>query len=423
MNLIKRQIEVFSKSVRARQSLNLLLTNFVVIPMGILTSIILGKTLGAEGFGDYSFFISIFTFATLLATFGFFQAGNRALVLNNSKRRARQYYGAEIFVTIAIFLFMTLCLAVYCFIDPNIKDKGLVLTFFYALPLGFVFLADKFVETLLQADNRVGLISAYRFLTKLFFVFLLVFVWHTKIQFTGDKLLTILYGYFLAQIVVFLMVLLYLKPSFVSLKNRTMDLWRYNKSFGFNVYIGSVFAVGFASLSQILISYFTESNAGVGFYALALSLSAPLALIPNTIATVHYKDFSKQKRISRGLMLITLAVSVAALLALWLVVTPFIDYFYGNDFISVVGLSYIVSLGVLAHGSADFFNRFLGANGQAVALRNSSFLVGAGAMALGIMLIPLWGEYGAAITRLMAGFLYLGIIFWHYYSYTRRCEV
>lgn len=420
MELIKQQLKAFSGNARARQSFNLLLTNFIGIPLGIITSIILSKTLGAEDFGNYSFIVSLFTFAVLLATFGFYQAGNRALVLNHNKKRARQYYGAVLIITCVLFALMTLCLVVYSFVDSNLVEKGLTTTFIYALPLGFVFLATKYIETLLQADNRIGLLSTYRLLTKVVYLFILLVIWHCSFAFQGSTLLTILYGYFIAQLSVFLCVLLFLKPSFLSVGKRAKELWLYNKNFGLNIYIGSVFAVGFTSLSQILIGYFSNSNSGVGFYALALTFAAPLALIPNTIATTHYKDFAKAKNISKKLLGITLAISVSALLVLWVILTPFISYFYGEEFLPVVDLNYIVSLGVLVHGFADFFNRFLGANGQSIALRNSSFVVGGGAMLLGIVFIPLLGEHGAAITKLTVGFIYLGIILWYYFNFTKR---
>ena len=342
------------------------------------------------------------------------------MVLNHNKARARQLYGAELVLTLLMFVLMTICLALYAALDPNLKSKGLTTTFSYVLPLGFVFLATKFTETLFQADNRIGLLATYRLLTKVVYVSVLLTIWLTDFSVQGRILLTVLYGYFFSQLVVFLFIVVFLKPSFRFLSSRLKLLWLYNRSFGLNIYIGSLFAVGFTSLSQILIGYFSESNSGVGFYTLALTFSAPLALIPNTIATVHYKDFSKYNRIPRKLLFYTLAITVAALLSLWVIIAPFVRFFYGDDFMTVVNLNYIVSLGVLVHGLSDFYNRFLGANGQSIALRNSSFVVGGGAMIVGIALIPLYGAYGAALTKLVVGVIYLGIILWYYMNYTKQ---
>lgn len=420
MKLIKAQLKAYKSSARAKQSFNLLLTNFLGIPLGIITSIILTKTLGAEGFGDYSFIISIFTFSVLIASFGFFQSGNRALVLNHNKKRAKQYYGAELFISLLIFLIIACFLAIYSFTDQNLKAKGLSELLLLVLPIGFVFLSNTYIETLLQADNRISLLSTYRLLTKLVYVIVLIAFIGIVLAEIKEILLTVFYLYFFSQLLVFLIILWYLKPTFKALPKRLKELWLYNKTFGFNIYIGSIFAVGFTSLSQVLIGYFSESNSSVGFYALALTFAAPLALIPNTIATTHYKDFSRADKIPKKLLKITVGISLLALLCLWVILHPFINYFYGEEFMPVVRLNYIVSFGVLVHGFGDFYNRFLGANGQSVALRNSSFIVGGGAMLIGFALIPFFGEFGAAITRLVVGFIYLGTILWYYFNYTKR---
>lgn len=201
---------------------------------------------------------------------------------------------------------------------------------------------------------------------------------------------------------------------------RLIEIWDYNKCFGFNVYIGSLFAVGFTRLTAILISYFDSDNSGVGFYSLALTICMPLSLIPNTIATTHYKEFSLSERIPHKLLLITLGLSLASLLTLWLIIGPFVYFFYGQEYAGVIALNFIVSFGVTAHGLSDFFNRYLGANGQGRALRNSSFVVGVSMLSLSLLLIPKLGEYGAAYATLFTGCTYLCVIVWYYIKFVNR---
>ena len=86
----------------------------------------------------------------------------------------------------------------------------------------------------------------------------------------------------------------------------------------------------------------------------------------------------------------------------------------------MITLVYIVSIGVLAHGFADMYNRFLGANGQGIALRNSAFIVGIISIGAGFVLIPLFGVTGAVITRVAGGFIYLITIYIYYFKFTRN---
>ena len=99
---------------------------------------------------------------------------------------------------------------------------------------------------------------------------------------------------------------------------------------------------------------------------------------------------------------------------IFLLVGPFIKFFYGADFIPVITLTYIVSVGVIFHGLADFVNRFLGSHGEGKALRNSSFIVGTCLMIFNITLIPRFGETGAAYTRILSGLIYFISMLWFY---------
>lgn len=403
-----------------RQVLGLFSVNIIGIPIAIITSIVVTRFLGAQGYGDYRFIISIFNFAIIIFTFGFFQAGNRALVLNNNKQKAKEYYGAELAITGGLFIIMSIFLACYALLDPNIQAKQLSKFLLFIIPFGWVFLISSYFETLFQADNRIRMLAQVRLYPKVGFLITAALIYFIFMDKEINRL-AVIWGFYLStEIIVYLFVLYKLRISFTNSKERLMEIWNFNKSFGFNVYIGSLFAVGFAALTEILISYFGVDNSGVGYYSLALAFCMPLSFIPNTIATTHYKDFSASERISKKLFLITLGLTLAALIGLWFVVGPFVEFFYGKEFSSVITITFIVSIGVTAHGFADFFNRYLGANGQGKTLRNSSFIVGTSILLFSLLFIPRWGEQGAAYAKLIAGFVYLTVIGWYYFKYTTK---
>lgn len=423
MKYLNKQYNSLKSNTKAKQSLWLLIINFSGLPLGVATSILLAKMLGAEGFGNYNFFLSVFTFSSLIITLGFFQAGNRALVLNNNKKIAKKYYGAMLVILFLLFVLLSIVLALYGLTDSNLKNKKLTNAFLASLPLGLVFLSGNYVETLLQADNRISLLSFYRLSTKFLYLLTLVALYSIKSFYEYSLVLTSIYCYFITYVISFSIVLCRLNPDVKQFSSYLNKIWIYNKSFGLNIYIGSVLAVGFVSLSQILISYFSDDNSSVGFYILALTFCAPLSLIPNTIATVYYKDFSTSLKISNKILKTSLLLSLVSLIFLWLVIKPFVIFFYGEDFKSVVNLSYIVSLGVLAHSYGDMYNRFLGANGQSIALRNSAIIVGITSVVSSFYLIPFFGVYGAVATNLVSGFLYLYVIRRYYKSYISSAKV
>ncbi|BFN37905.1 oligosaccharide flippase family protein [Fidelibacter multiformis] len=417
--MLKDLIQQYRSNPRAKQVLGLFSVNIIGIPIGIITSIVVTRYLGPQGYGDYKFIQSIFNFAIIIFTFGFFQAGNRALVLNNDKQKAKEYYGTELAITGGLFIIMTFFLVIYALFDVNIQEKQLSNFLLFVIPFGWVFLLLRYFETLFQADNRIRMLAKVRLYPKVGFLVMSAALYFIFRNIEINRLAVVWSFYIGTEVIVYLIILRKLNVSFKRLRKRFIEIWNYNKSFGLNVYLGSLFALGFSYFSEILISYFGADNSGVGFYSLALTFTMPLTFIPNTIATTHYKDFSKNKIVSKKLLLITLGLSLASLFGLWIIVPPFINFIYGEDFSTVIPLNFIVSFGVIAYGFGDFFNRFLGANGKGKALRNSAFFVGGSLMLSSFLLIPKYGEYGAAYAKLFAGFTYLSVIIFYYLKFKK----
>jgi len=418
---VKNFVSQNSKKNKIRQVVLLYSVNLVGIPLGIITSIIITRYLGVQGYGDYQFILNIFNLSIIFFSFGFLQAGNRVLVLNSDPRKAKEYYGAELVLIVFLFLAMSLFLFFYGVYDSNLRQKGLDSFFLKLLPFSWIFLLVRYFEVLFQADNKIRLLASSRLWPKVGFLVSAILIYFFFYNSTGKHVI-VWTLYLLTQAIVFITIIVKVSPSFKSLWERIGEIWEYNKAFGLQVYAGSVMAVGFSQLTGVLISYFGVNNVDVGHYSLAVTFASPLVLIPNVIATTHYKDFSTKRRIPCKLMLVTLGLSLFSLLGLWVVVPIFVRAFYSADFEPVIRLNLVVSLGVALHGIADLYNRFLGAHGQGKALRNSSFLVGLSLMFFNLLFIPKLGAIGAAITKISTGVIYCGVILVYYFRLQKSIE-
>ena len=387
--------------------------------MSIISSMIITRYLGPLAYGDFKFLQNFFALAVVVFNFGFFQAGNRALVLNNNLQKAREYYGAELVILGILFILMSVAVLLYAFFDPNIKEKGIQGIFLFYIPFSWVFLLVSYFEVLFQADNRIELLAKSRLFPRLGFFAAVLIVYFFLFNKDGNRLFILSIFYLFTNIVVYLYIISKIQVSFKNLRERIKEIVHYNKTFGFNVYVGSLSSTGFSQLTSVLISYFATNNSGVGFFSLALTIVAPLGLIPNVVATTHYKDFSTRTSIPKKLLLVTVGLSISALVLTFLLVQPFITYLYGPDFKPVISLTYIVSFGVILSGFADLINRFLGSHGKGKALRNTAFVVGFSLMALNFGLIPKFGETGAAYAQLFSGFIYVIFMYWYYKKLVR----
>ena len=411
---IKNKVQELWQRKAVRQVASLFSVNIICIPLGIVTNIIVTRYLGPQLFGDYKFIVSVFNFAALITTFGFFQAGNRAIILSKDRDKTRGFYGALLIILSILFVLMSLGLLIFVQHDTNIASKGLTSFFTCIIPLGFITLWGVLYETVLPADNQIGLLAKMRLYPKIINLVAACGLYFLARELPWDKLLVILLLYNGTQLLLYTYVAIKVKPTLKNARNQLVEILDLNKTFGFNVYVGSLCAVGFGYLTEILISYFGADNVDVGFYSLALTFTQPLTFIPATIATTHYKSFSASKGISRKLLMTTIGLSGASVVALWILVPPFIKYCYGEEFMPVVGINFFVCIAVFLHGLSDFYNRFLQANGRGARLRNASFVVGFTTLLANIILIPHYGAYGAAYSRIITGIVYMSIIYYYY---------
>lgn len=393
----------------------LFLANFGVLPIALVSNILLARYLGPHDFGSYMYLIALITLFTTIFTFGFFQAGGRAIVLSSNKSKIKQYYGAEYIITICLYLALVMFLYIYLYIDTNVKNKGLEEYIPLLILSGWVMLLRRYYDVLFQSDKRIKLLAFSRLGQPFLFLVLLSFGYYYELN-----LYFIFIIFLITHVVNAAFVFLNLRPSFKSLKKRTYEVWLYNKRFGVHLYIGSVLPLSLASLSGILVSYNSDDNSGVGFYALAFSLVALISIIPNTIATVLFKDFSKMKLMPVKVVVSSFILAFIALIGLVLIVKPFVYYLYGSEYETVVMLVLIMVLGLLAHGMGDLYNRFLSANGYGVMIRNGAIFTGIFLLILNVILIPEYKEYGAAISTLLAGFFYFIAMYYFYFRVVKK---
>lgn len=393
-------------NLRIRQAMTLYAASFAGIPLSIVTSIVFTRFLGPQGYGDFAFLGSLFDFAVIIFPMGFFYAGNRALVLNHDKVKAREYYGAGLVYLGILFVLMAVALFVYGLIDPNLSDKGLGRFFLYLLPFSWIFLMQPFFDNMLHADNRISELAATRIMPKIITFTSALIIYFLASDFTGNRLAIIWPVYMFAFLSVYVLVLVRIRVSFRNLKERMGAIRKHHRTYGIHLYTGILFSAGAISLTGILLSYFSDDNTGVGFFTLAVAIARPMALIPGVIATTWFKDFASQERMGRKLFLNTMLLSVISLAGLWLLAGPFIRFFYSDDFLPVIFLVHLSGIGMLLYGIGSYYNRFLEAKGQGKSVRNTHIAMGLVLLVSNLILIPVYGPEGAAAAMIIASAVY-----------------
>ena len=222
--------------------------------------------------------------------------------------------------------------------------------------------------------------------------------------------------------IVFLLIIISTKPSFHLLHGEWQDLKKENKQYGFQLYLGSLVMVATGYIAGITLGIVNPDNSEVGFYTLALTVTAPLQTLPAVIGTTYFKQFATQPRIPQKVMLATLVVTTLSCIAFLFLIKPVVKFLYTDSYSSVGTYARWLSLGYCIHGIGDMINRYLGSHGQGKSIRNSSIMNGVFKLFGYTVLVYFMGTSGAILTSILCSFIYCGALLYYYYQFVKGQE-
>lgn len=382
--------------------------------LGILVSVINTRFLGPETFGDYKFLETLFTFSVTFITFGVFVTGGRIVAQNKNAAIKNDVFGGLIGLAAISSIVFSLLIFLFSFFEEQIFENQLGTVMRAFSPLLFIFPFRLCLENMLQGDNRIYELSVFRLLPQFLYMSFAVGV---NFLIPLDLTMALLIQYLAFGLTIAGMSI-WLKPKFSNVRDNVKLIWHENLSYGFHIYLGAIAGVSTGQLGGISLAYFVD-NTSVGFYSLAMTLTLPLSMIPNAIGTTLFKEFANSRNISVKMISGTVGLSVSALSMFLLVSKPLIRFLYSEDFIEVVPLVYVTAVAAIFYGFGDFLNRFLGAQGKGVDLRNGAFLVGLSNVLGFTFLVSIFGIFGAVATRLGSGIIYFLIMVTFYQKHMR----
>lgn len=406
-------------NVHLKQASSLFTWNLIAVPINLAVNFFLTRYMGAEDYGNYSFVERTFAFAFVLFNFGLYRSVGRAVLISNDSVKIREYYGVGLLIWLAITAISCVFLYIYAFLSSSIAEKGILSIFLVLIPLCSVTYLNQINEQILPSSNRIKLLIVQRYFPKILLLIgsTALFFLYKDCTFKFLLCVCLLYG---SQLLVYSFVAHRLRPKLTNRKERLKEILSFHKEYGVKVYYGDLFSTAFVAMMPLLISFFGLNNADVGFYSLALTLCGPMNFIPGAIMTSHYKKFSTYKEIPKKVFRLTITSSLVCLIILWIIITPFVNIFYTPEYQPVIILTIVTSIGTFLYGMSDFLSRFLSSQGDGVALRNSSIVVGFVTLVCSLILISKYSAMGAAITHGIAGLCYVVIIFIYYRKCVKR---
>ncbi len=396
----------------------LYVTMIIGIVAGIVLSVLNTRMLGKELYGDFKFVQNLFTFAESFLTIGFFYSGGRLIALEKNAEKRRELYGTLIILAALISLILIIFGLIFSFFEYQLFGNGLKWVIIACLPLAFVFPFQLCLEQLLQGDFRIYTLSIHRLAPRVLNIAVLLALY----SYFEFKLLLNLEVFLATMAIPIIAIVFTLKPKFTNLKHNAGLLIKENKTYGTPVYLGAITGVASAQIAGFSLSYFID-NTTVGFFALAITATTPLAMLPVAFGTTLFKDFVSLPKIPKRVVLYTLVMGISTLILFLAIIGYLINWLYPPEFNPVIGLCYYTAIGSTLHGFGDFMNRFISAKGKGKMLRNSNFILGIVNVAGYIGFVYWMGVKGAAYTKLLAGAVYMINMLYCYLIITKTKEV
>lgn len=398
-----------------KQTILLYASSIVGMLLGVLVSILNTHFLSPIEYGDLRYVQNIINFVSSLLLIGYFTSGSRLLAISDDDNEKRQIRGVMCVILSFTIIIVMLSMGVLAMYSEIVDKHNLTILFLISIPVCGNVLMLNYINTTAQGDNHILHISIARLVPSLLYCSIAFFIY----IFCGATPALMLLLYNGLAIIVLFYVILSTKPSFKNLKETYKVLRVENNSYGFNVYIGSLVAVSTQYIAGITLGVFCENNANVGFYTLALSLSAPMAMLPGVIGTTHFRKFSRVNRIDRRIIIASIGITILTLALFLLFIKYIVGFLYDDNYSSVSLFASILAFGTCFYGLGDLFNRFLGSHGRGREIRNSAIACGVITIIGYWVLVYFFDIYGAIVTRIVGALVYFLCMIYYYVKFTR----
>ncbi|WP_127019338.1 lipopolysaccharide biosynthesis protein [Flagellimonas beolgyonensis] len=389
--------------------------SFLSIPLNVLVSILNTSLLGPKLFGDFKFIETVARFIASLTSVGLFISISRLVAINSDDTKEKKFIGLFVYILGGISIVGMIIFLIFSWLEPYFFENALGPVIRNCLFIVMAISAQLAILLLLKGLHRIYEMAFLSILPASIYL-LIIYGIKNYVDINVTLLLSIYYSCLLLVIV---FQLIRLKPILEFSRSLYKELLLENKTNGKPVYIGSLAGVATTHIAGLSISFFMD-NTQVGFYMLALTICNPILVIPSVLGNTFFKQFANMSKIPGKVFAFSLLVSLLALVAFYLLIDWVVIFFYGESFAPVTGMASWLIIGFIFHGLGDLINRFLGAKGEGVTLRNAAFFVGIVNVLGYVLLVKYFLVTGAIVTKILASCLYFLLMLGYYTNFIKK---
>ncbi len=384
------------------------------LALGIAVSVFNTRVLDAELYGDFKFIQGLWRFLIPFISGGIFIAGSKLLTQEEEHKVRQELIGTLILLCLTQGIFFGAFIYVISWTQEGIFNNLLGNELRFIAPLLAFVSFRPFMEQTLKGDNRVYSLGMFRVLPMAFYLGTAMLV--VKFLPYGIRAALILSLLSLGAVIVG--IIWNIAPVFRNIIAHARNIWQETKQFGFQVWFGSLFNNTTILLAPLCLAYFHD-NLSVGFFSLAMTLAFPLRFIPASIGVTLFRKFAGEESILPSVAWVTIVTAVLSFICFLIILDWGFPIVYTDRYLPALPLCKILAGSAILQGIGGFYNNFLCARGFGKAARNASIAQGiANLLGFGTLVV-FYGASGAALTLLLSGGIYFGMIL---VGYLRRGE-
>lgn len=399
-----------------RQISMLYASTLIGVLLGMLSSIVNTRFLAPSEYGDVRYIQNIINFIAAFLLFGYFLSGSRLMALSSDHIYIRRIKGMMIIILAIACMLLSIAMPVCYFLHAD--KPAFAWLFILSMPVCAFPLLLNYIDQTTAGDNQIGRLSLARLLPYLVYIPIAYFV-YSHFGATSKKMILLQWGIYS---LVYICIIISTKPIFRNLKPVWKALHEENKNYGIQLYIGSLIMVATNYLAGISLGHFNSDNSEVGFYTLALTVTAPLAALPSIVGTTYFKKFATQPSIPTKVIWFTIVMTTVTCIIFLLLIHPIVTFLYTERYAIVGTYASFLSVGYCIHGIGDMFNRYLCSHGQGVAVRNASIANGAMKILGFTILVALFNTNGAIATTITCDLIYFLCLIYYYQKFTKESK-
>lgn len=383
---------------------------FLTIVVPLITTPYLSRVLGAEKIGIYSYTLSITTYFILFGTLGVAMYGQREIAYLQEDKHERSKTFFEILIMRFITLGISLLIFYMVFVTHgqySIYYKILVLEIIAnSLDISWYFQGlEEFKKTVIR-NSVVKIISVVC-------IFLLVK--------TKDNLLQYFFIYAVSTFLGNISLWMYLPKYIEKIPFKELKIFKHLKP-TIGLFIPQIAVQIYTVLDKTMIGTIVADKSEVGFYEqaqkivkllLTIATSLGTVMVPRMANTYANGDIKKLKEYMEKSFGFVLLLAFPLMFGVISISNKFVPIFYGQGYDKVVYLITIISPILLAIGLSNVIGtQYLLPTKQQ---KKFTISVTVGAIVnfvLNMILINLWGAFGASIATVVAECTVTGIQFY-----------